>query len=335
MGNEKAIRAAVIGYGGAFNMGKGHADWMREAGIETVAVCDVDSKRLEAAKAELPGVRTYLDYRELAKDPDVDLCVIILPHNLHAESSVCFSKAGKHVVVEKPMCITVAEADAMIDAAKSAGKMLSIFHNRRHDGDYLTIKETIDQGLIGEVFHIEAGIGGYDAPRDWWRADKGISGSVLHDWGAHFIDWILHLVPQEVGAVTGFVKTGFWNKGTLEDHGHAVIRFKNGVCADLEISSLNSAPKPKWRILGTKGSITAGQWSDTIQVKVEHGGHIASFDIRCKPTDWTAYYRGIASHLTAGADLDVKAEEARRTISIIEAALRSAESGVSEVPKYR
>lgn len=315
-------------------MGRGHAEWMRDAGIETVAVCDSDPTRLEAARSELPGVRTFLDYRDLLQDPAVGLCVVILPHNLHAEVCIACSKAGRHVVVEKPMCISVAEADAMIAAASEAGTMLSVFHNRRHDGDYLAIKEAVEQGLIGDVFQIESGIGGFDRPRAWWRADKSISGSVLHDWGAHFVDWILHLVPRPVESVFGFAKSGVWPGATLENHGRAILRFDNGCSADLQISSICAAPRPKWRILGTRGSIV-GEWDNTIQVKVDHQGHLASFALPAKSTDWGAYYRGIAAHLNDGAPLEVKPEEARRTIAMIEAALKSAETGVSQIPAYR
>ena len=82
--------------------------------------------------------------------------------------------------------------------AHAKGLMLSLFHNRRWDGDYLTIRSLIEKGLIGEVFHIECGQAGYGHPGFWWRSDKAISGGVMHDWGAHFIDWILNLVPAKI-----------------------------------------------------------------------------------------------------------------------------------------
>ena len=331
--SANTIRAAVIGYGGAFNMGKGHADWMKAAGIDTVAACDVDPARMEAAKAEIPGVRTYTDYRDLLMDDGVDLVVNILPHNLHAEVCVAASNAGKHVVVEKPMCLSGSEADEMIAAAAKAGKMLSVFHNRRHDADYLTIKKIIEEGLIGEVFHIEASIGGFSAPGNWWRADKRISGGTLFDWGAHFLDWILNLVPSEVVGVDGFFKSGIWDQ-TNEDHTHAVVRFANGCCADLENSMLNSVPKPKWRILGTKGGLTAN-WGDTVTVVVDHQGHLAKFDHANVKGDWGKYYKDLADHLMNGAPLDVTGEQSRRTIAIIEAAEESSKLGRTVVPKYR
>ncbi len=332
----EVIRCAVIGYGGAFNMGKGHANWINAApGMETVAACDLDPVRMEAAKVDFPGIRTYTSVDALLKDDEVELCVVILPHNVHSEVAVKCSNAGKHVVVEKPMCITTTQATAMIEAAKKAGKMLTIFHNRRQDGDYLAIKEVINKGMIGEVFQIEACGGGYDRPGAWWRSNKEISGGAMYDWGAHFIDWMLNLIPSEIENVTGFFQKKVWHHVTNEDHTHAIIRFKNGASADLQISSLARAPKPRWRILRTKGGILEdGSVKNGFRLYTEVDGVVISGEVRNKDTDWAAYYRNISEHLHKGADLDVKPEEARRVIAVLEAAGKSAKSGISEKPAY-
>jgi scyllo-inositol 2-dehydrogenase (NADP+) len=327
------VRGAVIGYGGAFNMGRQHLQWMQAAGIQPVAACDTDAARMDAAQGDFPGIRTYTDYQELLKDTGVDLCVVILPHNLHAPVAIACAEAGKHVIVEKPMCITVREADAMIAAAKGQGVMLSIFHNRRHDGDFLAIKEVLEKGLIGEVFHIEANIGGYGRPGTWWRSDKTISGGAMYDWGAHFLDWILQMVPGEVQGVNGYFQKRMWHEATNEDHTQAIIRFANGCVADLQVSSLNAAPKPRWRILGTKGGII-DEWKDPFTLNVDHEGYIATVKVPYKKTYWQAYYDDIAAHLTDGAELDVKPEEGRRIIAILEAAERSALTGETVRPDY-
>ncbi|MCG9896154.1 MAG: Gfo/Idh/MocA family oxidoreductase, partial [Fimbriimonadaceae bacterium] len=151
MADTTKIRAGVIGYGGAFGMGKAHADQMIAAGFEFVAACDTDAARVEVAKADFPGIAGYTDYRDLLKDPNVDLVVVILPHNLHAPVAIEASETGKHVVVEKPMCIDTAEADAMIAAANKAGKMLSVYHNRRWDGFFMTMRDLIEAGEIGSL----------------------------------------------------------------------------------------------------------------------------------------------------------------------------------------
>jgi scyllo-inositol 2-dehydrogenase (NADP+) len=330
----ETVRCAVIGYGGAFNMGRQHAQSMNQAGMKTVAACDLDPGRMEQAAQDFPGIRTYTRVEELLQDPQVDLCVVILPHNLHAAVAIDCARAGKHVVVEKPMCTSVGEADAMVEAAEKAGVMLSVFHNRRWDGDFRTIRGLIEEGVIGEVFKIEACMGGLHRPHDWWRSDKQLSGGAMFDWGAHIIDWVLHFIPRPVAGVDGYYHKRRWHEFTNEDHTELVIRFDDGRTAQVEISSLAAAPKPRWRILGTHGSIVMDDWQ-TVQVTVDHRGHLAKFEVRAQDSDWQAYYDNVAAHLMRGEELVVKATEARRIISIIEAAERSSEAKATVVPTWR
>lgn len=332
MAGSDQVRVGIIGYGGAFNMGRQHGQQAEKAGMKVTAICDVDSSRFAEAGKDFPGVETYTDYHEMLAKAPVDLVVAILPHNLHVTASVDCSNAGKHVVVEKPMCITVAEADAMIGAAQKAGKMLSVYHNRRWDGDFLTIKKLIEEGEIGEVFQIELAIGGYSKHQNWWRADKKIAGGALHDWGAHFMDWVFHLVPGKVTSVTGFFRDDVWPEFTIQDHAHAVVRFENGCMVDLQVSNAATVFKDKWRILGTRGGIT-GNWGD-LTVYIDHKGHVAEYKAKPAPGNPDEFYQNINDHLTMGADLIVKPEQARRTIDIIETAERSNASGKSESPVY-
>ena len=326
------IKSAVIGYGGAFNMGKLHAEQMNASGMRTVAACDLDPKRMEAAAKDLPGIKTFLSIDGLLADPDIDLCVVILPHNMHAPIAIQCAEAGKHVIVEKPMCLSVAEADAMVAASAKAGKMLSVFHNRRWDGDYQTIQGLIDEGMIGEVFHIEACMGGFHDLGSWWRSNKAISGGALFDWGAHIVDWIQLFLPGTIAGVDGYFHKLRWHSQTNEDHTELVIRFASGATAQVEISALAAAQKDRWRILGTHGSIV--QNSDMLDVTVDHKGHLAKFKLRPKETRWQGYYENIAGHLMRGEELVVKPEEARRTIGIIEAAEESSKLKRTVVPAY-
>jgi len=323
----------MIGYGGAFNMGKAHANWINGVeGMCTVAVADPDLARLEAAKQELPGVQTFKSMDELLKKSDANLVVIITPHNTHAPLAVKALRAGRHVVLEKPMCITTAEATRMIEAANENKVTCTVFHNRRHDGDYLAIKETMEKGTIGEVFRIEAFGGGYGHPGKWWRADKKISGGAMYDWGAHFVDWILNLNPKKIVNVTGFFQKRQWMDATNEDETEAVIRFENGSVASLQITHLAAVGKPRWRILGTKGGIL-DEGGGSFKVKSWYEGVMWETQVRYKNTDWADYYRNLGKHLLEGAPLEVTPESARRVIGVIEAAEKSSKLGKAvEVP---
>ncbi len=330
--SDKTIRCAALGYGGAFNMGAGHLEWIAATpGMQAVAVCDADPKRVETAKTDLPQLQGYFTHLDdLLKVEELDLIVDILPHNLHAPTAIQALNAGKHVVTEKPFCISVDEANNMIGAAQQNGRMLNAFHNRRWDGDYLLIQDLIKRGLIGEVFHIECGLSGYNHPGFWWRSNKEVSGGVMHDWGAHFLDWALNLVPSKIAQVTGNFRKLVWNAVSNEDHGQAYIRFENGTTVDLLISSITALPRTKWRIFGSKGAIEAN-WKDELQL-VSHANGIeqkSTVKITLPGYGSTQYYRNIADHLLMGEALIVKPEQARRVIGVIDAAQRSSAAGHS------
>jgi scyllo-inositol 2-dehydrogenase (NADP+) len=332
---QKIIRCGLLGYGPAFNMGKGHAGWINATvGMKTVAMCDANPARVEAAKQELSDLEGYFTHvDDLLAMQGLDLVVVILPHNLHAPMTLKCLEAGKHVVLEKPFCITVEEANAMINKAREKGLMLSLFHNRRWDGDYLTIKDIIARGLIGEIFHIECGGGNYGHPGFWWRSDKEISGGVMYDWGAHFIDWFLNLVPSKITQVMGDFQKRVWHSVTNEDHGEAWVRFENGVTVDYLISTITASSRPKWRICGTLGAIEAN-WGDEIKVISFASGIRQDSTVKVTLPGYgcTQYYRNVADHLLMGEELIVKPEQARRVIGVIDAAQRSAKLGVSVAP---
>ncbi len=326
---DTTIRCGVIGYGGAFNMGKAHLGWVKATpGLEPVAACDKDPARMEAAAKDYPGLKTFTDYKQMLKDPDIDLVVCILPHNLHCRVVLDTLRSGKHAVTEKPMCLTVKEADAMIAEAKKQKKMFSPFHNRRWDGDHLAMMSVVKSGDIGEVFHIEAFGGGYSPPRDWWRSDKAISGGALYDWGAHIVDWVLRLMDEPIEAVGGFFHKRVWHNVTNEDQCEAIIRFKGGKTANVQLSSIARAPKSRFRILGTKGAILdpASQGAFKLMTLTSSGRPVEG-EIKYQPTDWRLYYQNVADHLLRGGKLECTPESARRNIMVIEYAERASKAG--------
>ncbi|MCS7181216.1 MAG: ThuA domain-containing protein [bacterium] len=165
---EKEIKCGIIGYGPAFGMGKYHADLINSTyGLKTVSFFDINKERVEQAKKDFPDSRTYTNLNEFLNDNETELVVIITPHNTHKDLTITSLNAGKSVVVEKPMCIKLEEADEMIETAEKKGLMLSVFHNRRWDGDFLAIEKIINSGEIGKIFNIEIFMSGYGMPREW------------------------------------------------------------------------------------------------------------------------------------------------------------------------
>ncbi len=327
------IRCGVIGYGGAFNMGRAHANYITETeGLELTSICDLDPKRTEVAQQDFPQITTYNAVEDLLTAPNVDLAVVVLPHNMHAKIALQCLSAGKHVIVEKPMCITVDEATAMIEAGRKSGKMVSVFHNRRQDADYRVLREIIvEKQLLGDVFSVEMWGGGFGPQNpDWWRSSKEISGGHFYDWGAHYLDWLLGLILSPIADVSGYFHKRLWHDVTNEDQVQAVIRFENGCVANVTMSSIAHAGKPRWWVLGTKGAAVdrGGYFEVTGGFNAE--GYAATLRVPYKgDSDWKTYYANIAAHLLHGEDLKVKPEQARRVIAILETAEKSSRAGHS------
>ena len=311
------VKCAVIGYG----MGKLHSEFINSTdGLELVAVCDIDKARAEQAKKDFPFIQTYNSTNDLLKDCQFDLAVVVTPHNTHYPLAMQFLSAGKNVVIDKPFCISIKEATDMINLAKEKGVMLSVFHNRRWDGDYLALKSAVESGLIGDIFHLEMFMGGYHHPGPWWRSYKELSGGALYDWGAHLVDWILGLIPSKVKRVGGFTHKLLWTDVTNEDNVEGIIQFENGAVAYVQMSSIAMAQKKRWFILGTQGSLEDEWGAKGFRLRKQVDGVIMEGTLPYKNDQWDAYYKNISAHLLKGEELAVKPEEARRVIAVIEMA---------------
>lgn len=322
---NQAIQGAVIGYGGAFNMGKAHANYMRQVGFEFAAACDLDPARVAQAKEDFEGIRTYTSVEELLAQPDIGLVTIITPHNTHAPLAEQVLLSGKHCILEKPMCIHASDADRLVKLARERGLMLSVFHNRRWDGWYLTVMQLIGEGKLGDIFHVELYKGGYYAPRNWWREDKAISGGAFYDWGAHYVDYLLGIVPGKIRSVRGYIHNRVWHEKTNEDQIDSTILFENGAVAQIQLSSIARAGKAHFRILGTKGAVEIlDPWSGPLHFYSDQDGENKLIQMGLLNDQQHLYYANIADHLMRGAELIVKPEEARRIIAVIETTERSA-----------
>ena len=333
------IKVGVIGYGGAFNMGRMHLQDMMKAGMTPRAVAEPDAARLAVAAQEFPGIQTYSSVTEMLAQSDVNLVVLITPHNTHAPLALQCLKAGRHVVCEKPFAITTQECDAMIAAAKKAGVMVSAFHNRHWDGSILKALEVVRSGAIGDLVRVEGHMGQWGKPGDWWRSSKSISGGVLYDWGVHVLEYTLQLVDSEIDEVAGFARSGYWapqtkwGKDTVEDEGFAVVRFKSGVWATLCMTNIDTNPKRGMvEVTGTKGTF----WWDyeNYELTVRDGDRTVVTKGRNPPTQWEKYYANVAAHLVKGVPLVITAEWARRPIHILDLAGRSAKQGKALKARY-
>jgi scyllo-inositol 2-dehydrogenase (NADP+) len=273
----------------------------------------------------------------------VDLIAVITPHNTHAKLALQCLEAGRNVVVEKPMAITTEECDSMIAAAKANKVILSTYHNRHWDGCILrAVEEVRQKGVIGDVFRIEAHMGGYHRPGDWWRSSRTVSGGILFDWGVHLLEYSLQLLQGNLTEVAGFAHMGFWapqtpyKEDTNEDEAHLVARFDSGQWLELTMSALDSYPKGrerKWvEVTGTRGTylFEGGTWKTVMQ----EGGQRVETEGQNPPGQGQLFYENVAAALLRKQDLIITAEWARRPIHILDLAVKSAREGRALPAKY-
>lgn len=307
-------------------MGKHHAESVRKTeGLELVGAFDVLPERRNAAREEQASIRVYESYGELLADHEVDMVVLITPHDTHAPLSIAASKAEKHVVTEKVMCLNTQEADEMINASKAAGKMLTVYQNRRWDGDYLTVRKVIESGALGNIFQIESSVNGWWFPGGW-RGVKAHGGGMLYDWGAHLTDQLVQLMlpakPKTVFASSHFGV----HDVDVETQSTVVILFDNGVTAEIDVGCISHYTRPRWLIRGEKAALKMQDW-ESASLRGQFDGLNGELKIDVEKGNWVAFYENVSRHLNRGEDLVVKPEEVRIAISIIEAAQQSAASG--------
>ncbi len=332
----KKPNVVVIGYGFAGRCFHaylvGLADGLNLYGIAT--------SRTEA-RTEIQrdlGVKTFNNFDTVLADPSVDLVVLATPNDLHAPHAIQAMQAGKHVVTDKPMCLSLPEADQMIAASQQHDRLLSVFQNRRWDGDFLTVKKLIADGRLGHPFMFELFWGQYGKPRGW-RSEAAHGGGKFLDLCTHMVDQTLQLVDSPLEQVYANFHSGAVLDLDVEAHALAVYRFANGVEARVETSSLTCQPKPRWYVLGTEGTVVKTGLDP--QEKAMIAGDIDSATetpenyarlyqpeeetvVEPIPGRWRSYYENIADALTGRAELAVTALSVRQTLVAIEAARLSA-----------
>jgi predicted dehydrogenase len=285
------------------------------------AICDPDPQRREQAARD-HGVKTFAEMDDMLCEDGIDLVVLVTPNHTHMPLAVKALESGRHVVTEKAMCLTLQEADRMIEASKRHGRLLSVFQSRRWDRDYLTVREVVQGGELGDLFQIDCGVHLFGKPPKGWRRDRNAGGGLLYDWGAHLLDQIVLLAqsePTDVFAITNRQKTG-----EADTHARVIVRFEDGLLTETEVSRASWIPRPRWHVWGTRGTLL--HQGASFRLRTDKGEREIAYTAPGDPND---YYRNIVAAIQEGESPVVPPEQVRRSIAIIEAALRSDETGAS------
>ncbi|MBQ7387687.1 MAG: Gfo/Idh/MocA family oxidoreductase [Clostridia bacterium] len=340
-------RIAIVGYGG---QGAWHANHAIKSDVVSLAgIYDIADKRMRAAVDN--GIHTYSSLEDILADSDVDIVLCATPNDVHKDIVVKSLLAGKNVICEKPVALSVADFDEMVAAAKTSGKVFSVHQNRRWDVDFLAIKSIIASGEIGETINIESRIHGSRGIPSDWRCHKPYGGGMMLDWGVHLIDQMLQLIPEKIVKI--YCEMTNITTDEVDDGFNLHITFASGKRATVEVGTYNFIAMPRFYMQCKDGSALIEDWQKKCQVAklkawcekdvlpVQTAAGITktmaprdeitidSYEIERPASDVHDFYRNYVRAIDGTEAQLIKNEEVRRVLLVMEAAFKSGESGES------
>lgn len=314
------------------------------SGFRLAKVVERKTERARIKYAQIQSVRTY---DELLADAGIDLIVVNTPNYLHYEQALQALEAGKHVVVEKPFTVTVQEAQTLIDLAREKNLILSVFQNRRWDGDFMTVQQVVANNLLGSLVEFE---GHYDRYRNFveantWKEETGPGSGILYNLGSHMIDQSLVLfgLPEAVTADIRIQRPG----GKIDDSYDIRLDYPS-LRVILKSGYLVREPGPRYTLLGTEGTFhkygldpqedalkagrlpTEKNWGVEEKefwgkINTQIGTLHLTGQVETIPGAYLHFYANVFEAITQGKPLAVQAEQALQVIRIIEASMQSSQ----------
>ncbi len=328
MGKKKF---AVIGCG---RIASRHVQHINNVGI-LKAVCDIKTERATAL-AETYQANVYQQIEDLlAAEKDVDVISVCTPNGLHASHTIMALQAGFHVLCEKPMAISVADCQSMIDAAEKANKMLVIVKQNRFNPPIVAIKKAIDENKLGEIYSVQLNCFwnrnfNYYEQSDW-KGSKTLDGGTLYTQFSHFIDllyWMLGDI-RDVNALIG----NFAHRETIdfEDNGVVTLRFENGIIGTIHytVNSYQKNMEGSLTVFGEKGTVkVGGQYLNELEYQQIENYQINNLPKGNPPNNYGEYkgsmsnhdkvYKNLIEALDGKAEIATSGLEGLKTVEIIE-----------------
>ena len=342
---DKIVKVGLIGFGVGGQIF--HAPVLTSVvGLKLAKIRASRPEQISIAEKKYPEAEIVNTSEEICNDPDIDLVVISTPNTSHHSLALQALQAGKHLVVDKPFTVTTAEADELIALATSRNQVLSVFHSRRFDSDFHTLKKVIQSGLLGDVVEFESR---YDRFRNFlkpgaWREEDAPGTGILYDLGSHLIDQALTLfgLPE---AVTADLR--MQRKSAKAVDNFEVILHYSHIKASLKAGMLVKEPLPRFVLLGTNGSfvksgmdvqeealkagyspLAKNNWGVEPQsiwgrINTECNGLHINGNIESERGNYAEFYDNVYKTIIGRDQLMVTPMQARNTIRIIELAMQS------------
>ncbi len=335
----------VVGNGG---MGDWHVRCAMSGDVvDVIAVHDIKEERNLFAE-EKRGVKAYRTLEEVLADPKIEIVTIATPNDVHESLAIRCMEAGKHVISEKPVTLSVVSLERMIAASEKYGVKFSVHQNRRWDSDYLVMKRLFESRAIGDILNIESRVHGSRGIPGDWRGIKKYGGGMLYDWGVHMIDQLLMLFWDKK-LLSVFCEFDHITNCEVDDGFKLTLWFEGGARAYVEIGTYNFIVMPRFYIQGKHGTALIPTWGEPCQVTECFGWHekditpiqaaagitktmaprdeitTKSYTIVLPESDPHDYYRNFCAAIEGREEQLVTHKQMLRVMRVIEAAFESNE----------
>lgn len=335
------LKVGLIGFGLAGQAF--HAPVIRTTpGLELSCILE---RHGSLAQEKYPGIRVARTLDDMLNDRGIQLCVVATPNTTHFELARRCMEAGRNVVVEKPLAVTSQGADELTRVAERTGRVLSVYQNRRWDGDFLTVKKLLASDRLGRIVQYESNWDRFrpKARVHIWRESGEPGSGVLYDLGSHLIDQAMALFGQP-DAITADER--IMREGAQAIDAFDVRMHYAGLDVTLRTSLLACAPRPRFCIFGTQGSFlqlkfdpqegrlrrgeTPDQpdWGDEPEsewgtVYIADGDSVRTEKVKTEKGDYRKFYSNVRDAILTGSPLAVTAQDGLRTLHAIELARAS------------
>jgi scyllo-inositol 2-dehydrogenase (NADP+) len=339
----KTIRVGIIGFGLSGKIF--HARVIQS--MPGFSIASVVSSRADEVQEELPGAQVLSNAEQIFADSTIDLVVIATPNEFHAPLATQALSAGKHVVVEKPFVVSSAEGRVLVECAKHSRRLLSVFHNRRWDNGFLTLRDLMQKNELGTIYQYEARYERFrpTARNDRWREQPKAGSGVLFDLGSHLLDQVLVLFGKPQGLYCELVTQK--PNSTVDDYFHILLDY-HALRVSLRAGGMVSVPGAVLEVHGDKGSfikrgldpqeeaLKAGASPSTtpdwgLDSDVAHlyrssvQGAATEAPLNTIPGSYQHFYEGVYQSIVHNQPALVSAEEALTVIELIEACMKSSQ----------